>query len=209
MLHWRNNGAAAPCERQEGLLGNPDACDSSSARHPENQGRPNDGVGESPPHEAARSLRLHWPPAAGHSAKPVGHRATSAFWSAPPSELWLCFRPSASADSDLNSCDSRPCFDPKLALFGAFWGLVMSSGRHCPTPSPCAGWPAACAPSWDKIPFLSVSNSERGYHVFSDVGTKLEFVGFNEAVHVRVATDIFSRIGLTRCLSDPYIPSAG
>ena len=53
-----------------------------------------------------------------------------------------------------------------------------------------------------------VSNSERGYHVFSDVGTKLEFVGFNEAVHVRVATDIFSRIGLTRCLSDPYIPSA-
>ncbi len=55
----------------------------------------------------------------------------------------------------------------------------------------------------------AVSNSERGYHVFSDVGTKLEFVGFNEAVHVRVATDIFSRIGLTRCLSDPYIPSAG
>ena len=54
-----------------------------------------------------------------------------------------------------------------------------------------------------------VSNSERGYHVFSDVGTKLEFVGFNEAVPVRVATDIFSRIGLTRCLSDPYIPSAG
>ena len=58
-------------------------------------------------------------------------------------------------------------------------------------------------------PELAVSNSERGYHVFSDVGTKLEFVGFNEAVHVRVATDIFSRIGLTRCLSDPYIPSAG
>ena len=55
-------------------------------------------------------------------------------------------------------------------------------------------------------PCSSVSNSERGYHVFSDVGTKLEFVGFNEAVHVRVATDIFSRIGLTRCLSDPYIP---
>src|SRR5208337_2724420 len=54
----------------------------------------------------------------------------------------------------------------------------------------------------------TVSNSERGYHVFSDVGTKLEFVGFNEAVHVRVATDIFSRIGFTRCLSDPYIPSA-
>ena len=54
-----------------------------------------------------------------------------------------------------------------------------------------------------------VSNSERGYHVFSDVGTKLEFVGFNEAVHVRVDTDIFSRIGLTRCRSDPYIPSVG
>ncbi len=59
------------------------------------------------------------------------------------------------------------------------------------------------------ISHTPVSNSERGYHVFSDVGTKLEFVGFNEAVHVRVATDIFSRIGLTRCLSDPYIPSAG
>src|SRR5271157_2150064 len=60
--------------------------------------------------------------------------------------------------------------------------------------------------SLSRIP--GVSNSERGYHVFSDVGTKLEFVGFNEAVHVRVATDIFSRIGLTRCPSDPYIPSA-
>ena len=60
-----------------------------------------------------------------------------------------------------------------------------------------------------KLENLRVSNSERGYHVFSDVGTKLEFVGFNEAVPVRVATDIFSRIGLTRCLSDPYIPSAG
>ena len=59
------------------------------------------------------------------------------------------------------------------------------------------------------VVIIPVSNSERGYHVFSDVGTKLEFVGFNEAVHVRVATDIFSRIGLTRCLSDPYIPSAG
>ena len=48
-----------------------------------------------------------------------------------------------------------------------------------------------------------VSSNERGYHVFSDVGTKLEFVGFNEAVHVRVVADIFSRIGLTRCLSGP------
>src|SRR5208283_272519 len=137
----------------------PDACDSSSARHPETQGRPNDGVGEPPPHEAARCLRLHWPPAAGHSAEPVGHRATSAFWSSPPWELWLCFRPSAPAVSDLSSCDSWPSFDSKLALFGAFWGVVTSSGRHCPMLSPCPGWPAACAPSWDKILFLSFVES--------------------------------------------------
>ena len=46
------------------------------------------------------------------------------------------------------------------ALFGAFWGVVILSGRHCPTPSPCPSWPAACAPSWDKIPFLlSVASS--------------------------------------------------
>ena len=76
-----------------------------------------------------------------------------------PLELWLCFRPSAPAVSDLSSCDSRLCFDSKLALFGAFWGVVTSSGRHCPTPSPCPGWPAACAPSWDKIPFLSFVES--------------------------------------------------
>src|SRR5208337_2370582 len=86
------------------------------------------------------------------------------------------------------------------------------------TGEPCAGNPPArfgggrgrnqsVLPT--PILLAPVSNSERGYHVFSDVGTKLEFVGFNEAVHVRVATDIFSRIGLTRCLSDPYIPSAG
>ena len=76
-----------------------------------------------------------------------------------PLELWLCFRPSAPAVSDLSSCDSRLCFDFKLALFGAFWGVVTSSGRHCPTPSPCPGWPAACAPSWDKIPILSFVES--------------------------------------------------
>src|SRR5208283_150924 len=60
-------------------LGSSDACDSSSARHPENQGRPNDGVGEPPPHEAVRCLRLPCPPAAGRSSEPIGHRATSAF----------------------------------------------------------------------------------------------------------------------------------
>src|SRR5208337_318058 len=70
-----------------------DTCDSSSARHPENQGRPNDGVGEPPPHEAARCLRLHWPPAAGHSAEPVGHRATSAFWSSPPGDFGFVSTP--------------------------------------------------------------------------------------------------------------------
>jgi hypothetical protein len=50
---------------------------------------------------------------------------------------------------------------------------------------------------------LIVSNSSRGYHFYSEVGTRLKFVGFNEVVPVRVATDIFSRIGLTTCLSDP------
>src|SRR5271157_6076108 len=72
-----------------------------------------------------------------------------------PLELWLCFRPSAPAVSDLNSCRIRFCFDSKLALFGAFGGVVTSSGRHSQTPSPCPGWPAACAPSWDKIPIVS------------------------------------------------------
>src|SRR5208337_5522426 len=76
-----------------------------------------------------------------------------------PLELWLCFRPSAPAVSDLSSCDSRLCFDSKLALFGAFGGVVTSSGRHCPTPSPCPGWPAACAPWWDKISILSFVES--------------------------------------------------
>src|SRR5208337_4358054 len=76
-----------------------------------------------------------------------------------PLELWLCFRPSAPAVSDLSSCDSRLCFDSKLALFGAFWGVVTSSGRHCPTPSPCPGWPAAYASSWDKIPIVSFVES--------------------------------------------------
>ena len=46
-----------------------------------------------------------------------------------------------------------------------------------------------------------VSNSQRGYRFFRDVETKLEYVGFNEAVPVRVATDLFSRIGLTICLT--------
>src|SRR5208337_4513069 len=86
---------------------------------------------------AACGFTGHRPPAAGHSAEPVGHRATSAFWSSPPWELWLCFRPSAPAVSDLSSCDSWPSFDSKLALFGAFWGVVTSSGRHCPMLSPC------------------------------------------------------------------------
>ncbi len=64
--------------------GSPDTCDSSSARHPDNQGRPNDQVGEPPPHEAARCLGLHCPPAAGHSAQPIGHRASLALSSSPP-----------------------------------------------------------------------------------------------------------------------------
>src|SRR5271157_4516754 len=64
--------------------GSPDACGSSSARHLENQGRPNDGGGETPPHEAAPCLGLHCPPAAGHSSEPAGHRTSSAFWSSPP-----------------------------------------------------------------------------------------------------------------------------
>ena len=134
-----------------------DACNSSSARHPENRGRPNDGVGEPPPHEADRHVRLHWPPATGHRPLCRAGRPSHdlGFLLVSPWELWLCFRPSAPVFSALSSCDSRLCFDSKLALFGAFCGVVTSSGRHCPTPSPCPGWPAACAPSWDKIPILS------------------------------------------------------
>src|SRR5208337_3193073 len=86
---------------------------------------------------------------AGRPSRELGFLVVS------PWELWLCFRPSAPAVSDISSCDSVLCFDSKLALFGAFCGVVTSSGRHCPTPSPCPGWPAACAPSWDKIPILS------------------------------------------------------
>src|SRR5208282_1779420 len=37
-----------------------------------------------------------------------------------PLELWLCFRPSVPAVSDLSSSRSRSCFDFKLALFGDF-----------------------------------------------------------------------------------------
>ena len=48
-----------------------------------------------------------------------------------------------------------------------------------------------------------VSNSQRRYHFFSDVGTKLKYAGCNEAVPVGVDSDIFSRIGLTICCSDP------
>ena len=81
------------------------------------------------------------------------------FFLVSPLELWLCFRPSAPAVSDLSSCDYMLCFDSKLALFGAFGGVVTSSGRHCPTPLPCPSWPAACAPSWDNIPFLSFVES--------------------------------------------------
>jgi len=49
----------------------------------------------------------------------------------------------------------------------------------------------------------SVSNSQRRYHFVSDAGTKLKYAGFNEAVPIGIDSDIFSRIGLTTCLSDP------
>src|SRR5208337_4172040 len=61
--------------------------------HRENQGRPNDGVGEPRSHEGARCLGLHWPPAAGHSAEPVGHRASSAFSSSPPGNFGFVSAP--------------------------------------------------------------------------------------------------------------------
>ncbi len=51
--------------------------------------------------------------------------------------------------------------------------------------------------------YRHVSNSQRGYHFCSEVGTRLKYVGFSEVVPVRVATDVFSRIGLTACLGDP------
>jgi hypothetical protein len=138
-----------------------DAGGSSSARHPENQGRPNGGVGEPP---AARSSSLRSASlAAGRRPLCRADRPSRepGFVLVSPWELWLCFRPSAPAVSDLSSFGSGFCFDFKLALFGAFCGVVTSLGRHCPTPSPCPGWPAACAPSWDKIPILSsVASSE-------------------------------------------------
>ncbi len=88
---------------------------------------------------AARSSSLPWASLAtgrrplcraGRPSRDLGFLLVS------PWELWLCFRPSAPAFSDLSSFGSRLCFDFKLALFGAFWGVVTSSGRHCPTPSP-------------------------------------------------------------------------
>src|SRR5271157_3853452 len=91
---------------------------------------------------------------AGRPSRDLGFLVVS------PWENWLCFSPSAPAVSDSRSCNSRVCSDSKLALFGAFCGVVTSSGRHCPTPPACPGWPAACAPSWDKIPILSVSNHQ-------------------------------------------------
>jgi hypothetical protein len=54
-----------------------------------------------------------------------------------------------------------------------------------------------------RIEFKGVRNSQRGYHFCSEVGTRLKYVGFSEVVPVRVATDVFSRIGLTACLGDP------
>jgi len=48
-----------------------------------------------------------------------------------------------------------------------------------------------------------VSNSQRRYHFVSDAGTKLKYAGFNEAVPIGIDRYIFSRIGLTTCLSDP------
>src|SRR5271166_750040 len=107
---------------------------------------------------------------AGRPSRDLGFLVVS------PLELWLCFRPSSPAVSDLSSCDYRPCFDSKLALFGAFCG-VPSSGRHCPTPSPCPGWPAACAPSWDKIPFLSfVESSMTRVESYPTIGPELPSV---------------------------------
>src|SRR5208282_667907 len=39
----------------------------------------------------------------------------------------------------------------QIGFVWRFCGVITSSGRHCPTPSTCPGWPAACAPWWDKI----------------------------------------------------------
>src|SRR5208337_1351073 len=76
-------------------------------------------------------------------------------------ELWLRFRPADPEVSDLNPCDSRDCFDSKLASFYAFCGIVSSPGRLCRTQSPWRGRSVASIPSWDKIPILSFVESSR------------------------------------------------
>ena len=71
----------------------------------------------------SRSFRLHWPPAASHSAEPVGIARPWLSARLPLGTLAL-FAP-APAVSGLSSCDSRLCFDSKLALFGDFWGVSV------------------------------------------------------------------------------------
>ena len=50
-----------------------------------------------------------------------------------------------------------------------------------------------------------VSNSLRGYHFFSEVGTRLKYVGFSEVALVPVRDGFFSRIVLTTPLFRPKI----
>jgi len=56
---------------------------------------------------------------------------------------------------------------------------------------------------------LSVSNSPRGYHYFSEVGTSLKSVGFGEVVPFPVRKAFFSRILLTTRLCRPKMIGPG
>jgi transposase len=49
---------------------------------------------------------------------------------------------------------------------------------------------------------IGVGNTLRGYHSFSEPGTRLPYVGCNEVVLVRQATLVFATIGLTTWLCD-------
>ena len=122
MLHWRNNDAAAPCERQEGLLGNPRCVRLFICPSPGESRSSERRSGGIP---AARSSSLSSASLAtgrrplcqaGRPSRDLGFLLVS------PLELWLCFRPSAPAVSDLSSCDSMALLRFQIGFVWRFLG---------------------------------------------------------------------------------------